>query len=217
MQVAIIVDGGFLSKMVYPLKQAALEVDDVFRIAEEAMSAPDLKDDEMFRLYYYDCYPYKGSQKNPVTGSRVDFSATDVARANEAFLNDLCLQPKIALRSGSVQMIGWKIPPSRVRAVFRRLERGGALDERDFKPNMNQKEVDIKIGLDIAWLASKRIVDKILVITGDSDFIPAMKFARREGVRVYLATLGSRFIKDRLRIHCDGLIDVDMESLFESS
>ena len=35
------------------------------------------------------------------------------------------------------------------------------------------------------------IVDRIVLCTGDRDFVPAMKLARREGVQVVLATLGA--------------------------
>ncbi|MDT5157346.1 MAG: hypothetical protein QOH51_1703 [Acidobacteriota bacterium] len=48
----------------------------------------------------------------------------------------------------------------------------------------------MKIGLDVAWLASKSIVEKIILVMADSDLIPAMKFARREGVQVVLVTMG---------------------------
>jgi len=66
----------------------------------------------------------------------------------------------------------------------------------------------MKIGLDVSWLASKRIVDRIILVTGDSDFVPAMKFARREGVQVILVTMGQRQIKRDLREHADILRDV---------
>lgn len=51
------------------------------------------------------------------------------------------------------------------------------------------KRVDMKIGLDVAWLASKGIVDRIILVTADTDFVPAMKFARREGVQVLLVPM----------------------------
>lgn len=57
--------------------------------------------------------------------------------------------------------------------------------------NLTQKGIDMEIGLDVAWLATKRIVDRIVLCTGDRDFVPAMKLARREGVQVVLATLGA--------------------------
>ncbi len=46
-------------------------------------------------------------------------------------------------------------------------------------------------------------MDIIVVVAGDSDFIPAFKFARREGLRVYMEDLGSRFVKQELRAHAD--------------
>ena len=52
------------------------------------------------------------------------------------------------------------------------------------------KGVDLRIGLDIARLSLRRLVDVIVVVTGDSDMVLAFKFARREGVRVYLDHMG---------------------------
>lgn len=60
----------------------------------------------------------------------------------------------------------------------------------DLEPSIQQKGVDMRIGLDIASLTLKKQVDIIVLITGDSDFIPAMKFARREGAQLYLVTMG---------------------------
>ena len=45
----------------------------------------------------------------------------------------------------------------------------------------------------------------------DSDFIPAMKFARREGAQLFLVTLGHG-IKDGMREHADLVIDTPHES-----
>jgi uncharacterized LabA/DUF88 family protein len=59
-----------------------------------------------------------------------------------------------------------------------------------FTPNLKQKGVDIKIGLDVAWVSFNHIASNIIMITGDSDFVPVIKTARRNGVFVYLFTLG---------------------------
>ena len=40
-------------------------------------------------------------------------------------------------------------------------------------------------------LTLKRIVDRIVLISGDTDMIPAMKLARREGVQVVLVEVAS--------------------------
>jgi uncharacterized LabA/DUF88 family protein len=72
----------------------------------------------------------------------------------------------------------------------------------DLVPNVSQKGVDLGIGLDIARLALREMVQAIVVVTGDSDLIPAFKFARREGIRVYLDTLGHGVRRD-LKAHAD--------------
>jgi len=61
----------------------------------------------------------------------------------------------------------------------------------------------MKIGLDVAWLSSKQIVERIILVTADSDFVPAMKFARREGVQVVLVTMGHALVKRELKVHAD--------------
>lgn len=60
------------------------------------------------------------------------------------------------------------------------------MTNEDFVLDIRQKGVDMKIGLDIATLANKYQVEKIILITADSDFIPAIKHARREGIIVQL-------------------------------
>ncbi len=49
------------------------------------------------------------------------------------------------------------------------------LTEADYVYHAVQKGVDMKIGLDIASLAYKKLVSKIILIAGDSDFVPASK------------------------------------------
>lgn len=60
----------------------------------------------------------------------------------------------------------------------------------------------MRIGIDISWLAMRRLVTTLVVVTGDSDFIPVFKLARREGVRVYLETLGHG-VRHELKAHAD--------------
>lgn len=69
-------------------------------------------------------------------------------------------------------------------------------------PDIWQKGVDIRIGLDIASIALKRFAEILVLVTGDSDLVPAMKFARKEGVRVYLDCMGHA-VKRELRAHAD--------------
>lgn len=61
----------------------------------------------------------------------------------------------------------------------------------------------MKIGLDVAWLSSKGIVERIILVIADRDFIPAMEFVRREGVQVVLVTMGHALVKRELKVHAD--------------
>ena len=47
-------------------------------------------------------------------------------------------------------------------------------------------------------------MDQIILISGDSDFVPAAKMARREGIDFILDPMGAS-IKDDLFEHIDGL------------
>ena len=80
----------------------------------------------------------------------------------------------------------------------------GSLDDSDYVLDVQQKGVDVRIGLDVALIATNRYADQIVLITGDSDFVPAAKFARRNGVDFILDPMWHPFRSD-LGIHVDGM------------
>ena len=102
------------------------------------------------------------------------------------YLDTLCSMDRFALRLGELSFTGWK------QDIY----------SKQMKPDFKQKSVDMKFGLDMATMATKRSVDKIVLIAGDSDFIAPIKFARKEGLLIYLYPLGNP-IKQSLRGHCD--------------
>ena len=53
-----------------------------------------------------------------------------------------------------------------------------ALSDEDFKPRFEQKGVDRRLGLDIAAYAADRSVDRVILVTGDTDCLPIMKRSR---------------------------------------
>ena len=77
----------------------------------------------------------------------------------------------------------------------------------DLVPVIQQKGVDMRLGLDIAALTLKDQVKVIVLVAGDSDFVPAMKFARREGAQLFLAPLGHG-IKEPMREHADLVLEI---------
>jgi uncharacterized LabA/DUF88 family protein len=65
----------------------------------------------------------------------------------------------------------------------------------------------MRIGIDITTLTLKKQVDTIVLVTGDSDFVPAAKVARREGVEFILDPM-RQAVNDDLHEHVDGVISV---------
>lgn len=62
----------------------------------------------------------------------------------------------------------------------------------------------MRIGLDVASLAYGGYVDQIVLIAGDSDFIPVAKMARKHGIDFILDPM-KQFIKPKLSEHIDGI------------
>ena len=93
------------------------------------------------------------------------------------------------------------------RTHLRREITADQLTENDVVYDTVQKGVDMKLGIDIASLAYKKLVDRVVLITGDCDFVPAAKLARREGLDVVLDPLWNR-VAPSLHEHIDGLKSV---------
>jgi uncharacterized LabA/DUF88 family protein len=75
------------------------------------------------------------------------------------------------------------------------------IKEADVNYDLRQKGIDMKIGMDTASLALKKLVNQILV-SGDADFVPASKLARREGIDFILDPMWNP-IDDLLFEHVD--------------
>jgi uncharacterized LabA/DUF88 family protein len=197
---AICLDGGFVKKKLAAQLKRFPTPKDVVDLVEQIKKNPRLTGGELLRVFYYDAPPYAGQERNPVDGSIVDFSNTPQAALNRSLIETLELEPDFAVRRGVIVHTGWKLGNKAMKSLIK----GGPrqLTATDFVPDMGQKGVDLRIGLDIARLSLKRLIDALVLVTGDSDFVPAMKFARIEGVRVYLEALGHG-VRLELKAHAD--------------
>lgn len=114
--------------------------------------------------------------------------------------------PCFALRYGHLdpKNFSWDICKAKKLDVLKGKIKIEDLKDEDFIYTTKQKGVDIKIGIDIATLSIKGLVEKIVLITGDSDFVPAIKLARMEGIQVLLDPMGNP-ISEELRKNIDYL------------
>lgn len=126
------------------------------------------------------------------------------------FFDELKKKRKFAIRLGKLaeEQAHYTIKPQAVKKLCNGSLIFSDLQESDFCLEIDQKGVDMKIGLDIASMAYKKQVDQIVLISGDSDFVSAAKLARREGIDFILDPLGAP-IKPDLFEHIDGLRTCD--------
>ena len=199
---AILLDGGFVKKKLQETLGRFPTHNEVAELCQRTMAKPRLAGKELFRIYWYDAPPFRETSVNPIDQTVVDFSATPQSRAHQALLDALAMMPDFAVRRGEIIMTGWRLG-SRALDDLKKTPR--TIRAHDFVPDFKQTGVDMRIGLDIAWISLKQIVDTIVLVTGDSDFVPAMKFARREGLKVYLETMGHG-VRPALREHTDCLL-----------
>ncbi len=148
------------------------------------------KDEELFRLFYYDCPPYQGKETNPIDKSKVDFGTSKKFQARSLFLSEMKAKDFVALRLGIAKKRGWTLSETYIRRAITG-SYPNPPQANDVFLSLEQKGVDMRIGIDVATLSLKKIVERIILISGDTDMIPAMKLARREGVQVALVDVQS--------------------------
>ncbi len=202
-KIVLLLDGGFIKKKLQERLNRFPTVADVVGACNTILAKPELAKGELFRIYFYDAPPYTGTVINPISKASLNLSTTTQAKENMALIDSLELQPDFAVRRGMLKCSGWKLG----RSALRKLNSPGThpVTAHDIVPNINQKGVDMRIGLDMAWIALKRLADVLVLVTGDSDFVPVMKFARREGMRVCLEHMGHSVSRD-VKAHADRVL-----------
>jgi uncharacterized LabA/DUF88 family protein len=208
MPTAILIDGGFFLRRYRQLKGN----NSAEAVAKELhwMCRQHLKQDnhwrKLYRIFFYDCPPLKKKVHNPITKKAIDFSKTTTAVWRENLHQELRKRRKVALRLGYLNERSgdWLIYPGKVKELLDHKITLTQLSESDVYYDVKQKGVDMRIGLDIASMAYKKQVDQIILVAGDSDFVPAAKLARREGIDFILDPMWAPIRKD-LHEHIDGL------------
>lgn len=203
---AILIDGGFYKKRARYLfgeKDPKSRAEELYQYCLRHIKK---QKSELYRIFYYDCPPSTKTILNPITQKSVNLGKSDLYAWTMSFFEELKHQRKMALRMGEIleSTLGYVLKKETVKKLFRREITVDDLTEADLELDIQQKGVDMRIGLDISSLAYKRQVNQIILIAGDSDFVPAAKHARREGIDFILDPMWHT-IKPSLYEHIDGL------------
>ncbi len=113
---------------------------------------------ELLRAYYYHCLPYQSAQPTQEEARRFG--------SMQRFFDALDRLPRAEVRKGELAYRG---------------------QDRDGKPIFVQKRVDSLMATDLVMLSVKHLITEAVVVTGDSDLLPAITIAKNEGVVVRLA------------------------------
>jgi uncharacterized LabA/DUF88 family protein len=159
----------------------------------------------LYRIFFYDCPPLQKRMHHPLTQKSIDFSKSERSLWRLAFHEALREKRKVALRMGTMDEanLGWTISSAKIKELYNHKISFEDLKEDDYKLITKQKGVDMRIGIDIASVSYKKQASKIVLISGDSDFVPAAKLARREGIDFILDPMHAP-IKPDLHEHIDG-------------
>jgi uncharacterized LabA/DUF88 family protein len=183
-KVALLIDGGHLRALARQ-DRLSFTPDFIERFAHQCIE----ESEELLRVLYYDCPPFAGTVRLPVSGKPTEF------KGSREWLDDLAARDFFAVRLGILKFRGFT--PRRIPLSDE------ALKDEDFRPEFEQKGVDMRIGLDIATFAAARSVDRILLVSGDTDCVPALKHARIAGLQVVLIDLPNQKTAAELTWHVD--------------
>lgn len=203
---AILVDGGFYRRRAARLfghKEPEHRADELLEYCKRHTRKAKSR---LYRIFYYDCPPSEKVVFHPLTRKSVNLAKTGDHDWMVKFHQALVKKRKVALRRGELleTQSGFQIRAEPLKRLLAGSIQIADLTEADFTLDITQKGVDMRLGLDIATLAANRQVNQIIMIAGDSDFVPAAKHARRAGIDFILDPMWAR-ISDSLHEHIDGL------------
>jgi len=149
----------------------------------------DGKNEEIYRIFFYLTDPF-GSVINGT-----DYSKTPTYELSTALIDKLAVTEYVALRKGSLVVRG--------------------LDANK-KPIFIQKKVDMLFGLDIAHVSYNKLVDRVLILSADTDIVPAMKTARINGLQVIFGCCSDIQcdIHRELKEHADIIRAISFQKIF---
>lgn len=112
----------------------------------------------LIRTFYYYCSPYKSRQPTPEEETRY--------ASHQRFIGFLQTLDRFELRQG--------------RLAYR------GQDSNTGQPILEQKGIDVMLALDLVRIANSHQIQKAVLLTSDSDFVPAIRMAKDEGMEVIL-------------------------------
>lgn len=153
---SVFIDGSYLDHVILDINITGSKRVDYQALVRAIVEKPS-GNRELIRTYYYHCLPYQDSTPTQEQSERFG--------KMQKFFRALQRTPRFEVKTG--------------RLAYRGIDNKG-------KPIYEQKRVDLLLGIDLLLQSAKGLIDEAFIVAGDSDFIPAIRAAKAEGVIIYL-------------------------------
>lgn len=205
-KMAILVDGGFYLKRARALQGERSPKQRANELMNYCTKHLKHEGAGLYRIFYYDCDPIAKKAFHPLHKRTFDQSKTESYSWKLQFFEELSKKRKVAIRKGEPLdgSCEYVLKNSASKDLVMGKRGVSSLRDDDFVLDVQQKGVDVRIGLDVALIAHEKFASQIVLVTGDSDFLPASKYARRHGIDFILDPMWHAF-KPELGLHVDGM------------
>ncbi len=189
---AVFIDGGYWQKILKN-RFGSPKIDLV------AFSDALCGSQERLRTYFYDCLPFQGDSPSD--------EEKELYRRKQSYLHALGLLPRFEVRHGRL---------ARRNINFKEVERPNgstfflacsdadpAYDPKNIVVKFEQKGIDTLVGIDVTGLSVRRSIATVILVAGDSDFIPSMRVAKDEGMLLRLVYHDSAIHRDLIQLADD--------------
>ncbi|MDR0803776.1 MAG: NYN domain-containing protein [Rickettsiales bacterium] len=191
MKTIFLIDSGCL-RHIFKQNECSYTADGIEAFALDCMDQINEKN-SLLRILFYDCLPFRGKVKSPI-------SKTDIEHIGEdRLLGKLGQKNYFAIRYGKLKFRGWAL---KEESYSKNCE----LEDSDFNPIFEQKGVDLRIGMDISKYAHDKTIGHIILLSADTDFVPALKCARTNGIKISMLVMDKFDIHFDLKTHSDSIM-----------
>jgi uncharacterized LabA/DUF88 family protein len=110
----------------------------------------------LYRIFVYDAPPATWKGHTPIGKKAIDLGESATAKWRNTFHETLRGLRKVALRMGEIptSQVRWQLKPGALKDLTNGRKRWEQLTDDDFRLDLRQKGVDMRLGLDIASTAS---------------------------------------------------------------
>lgn len=205
---AVLIDGGHVRSSYKDSLGRQHTAADIERLLVSVIDHPSVAGKEFFKSVYYDAAPFTGTTVNPLDGTTLNYRRTAGFSVSSRVFREIGTLLRTSVSLGHLTHQGWTVPDYVVKA--KTTERFGfpswppdmesfTVTADDLCPNIAQKGVDTDIAFDMGMIAATGQVTDVVLVSRDTDFVPAMRKLMFLGIRVHVLVFDTPAPAEMLR------------------